>query len=140
MSRDLKWFKNTLYICNKARSKLWLLRRMLKLNLSTDQMFDVYTKEIRSILEMAVPVWHSGLTGQQTADIECIQKLAMKIILQDSYINYQLACLTFGTQTLEQRRIKLCTKFATKNLKSDNSFFTTVGTNVNTRQKSDIVQ
>ena len=140
VSRDLKWFKNTLYICNKARSKLWLLRRMLKLNLSTDQMFDVYTKEIRSILEMAVPVWHSGLTGQQTADIECIQKLAMKIILQDSYINYQLACLTFGTQTLEQRRIKLCTKFATKNLKSDNSFFTTVGTNVNTRQKSDIVQ
>ena len=64
----------------------------------------------------------------------------MKIILQDRYINYQLACLTFGTQTLEQRRIKLCTKFATKNLKSDNSFFTTVGTSVNTRQKSDLVQ
>ena len=50
VSRNLKWFKNTSYICEKARSKLWILRRMLKLDLNTHQMFDVYTKEVRSIL------------------------------------------------------------------------------------------
>ena len=67
VSQDLKWFKNTAYICQKARQKLWILRRMLKLDLDIYQMFDVYTKEIRSILEMAVPVWHSGLTNQQSS-------------------------------------------------------------------------
>ena len=140
VSWDLRWSKNTEYICQKARQKLWLLRRMLKLDLNIYQMFDVYTKEIRSILEMAVPVWHSGLTKQQSEDIERIQKIAMQIILQNRYVNYQLACQTFSAQTLQQRRLKLCSKFAYKNLQSENCLFTKVGTNVNTRQKSDIVK
>ena len=74
LSQDLKWNKNTSYICQKARSKLWILRRLLKVELDINQMFDVYSKEIRSILEMAVPVWHSGLTRQQSSEIENIQK------------------------------------------------------------------
>ena len=110
------------------------------MDLNIHQMFDVYTKEIRSILEMAVPVWHSGLSNQQTADIESIQKVAMRIILQNKYTNYQLPCETLTAQTLEEQRIKLCTKFARKNLKSENSFFTTVGTNVETRHRSDLVK
>ena len=100
----------------------------------------VYTKEIRSILEMAVPVWHSGLANQQTNDIESVQKVAMRIILQDQYTSYQLACETLTAQTLSDQRTKLCHKFASKNLKSENSFFTKVGTNVETRQKSDLVR
>ena len=43
VSQDLKWFKNTAYICQKARNKLWMLRRMLKLDLTIYEMFDVYT-------------------------------------------------------------------------------------------------
>ena len=110
------------------------------MNLDIYQLFDVYTKEIRSILEMAVPVWHSGLTNKQTTDIESIQKVAMQIILQENYISYALACKKFASQTLEERRTKLCYRFATKNLKSENSFFTRVGTTVNTRHKSDVVK
>ena len=140
VSQDLRWYKNTAYICQKARQKLWILRRMLDFDLDIYQLFDVYIKEVRSILELAVPVWHSGLTQQQTADIEGIQKVAFKIILQDKFVNYQLACTTLSAQTLEQRRSKLCSKFASKNLKSENSMFTKVGTNVNTRHKSDLVK
>ena len=66
--------------------------------------------------------------------------MAMKIILQESYGNYKLACSTLSAQTLEQSRIKLCLTFAAKNLKSDNSLFTKVGTHANTRQKSNIVK
>ena len=75
---------------------------MLKLDLNIHQMFDVYIKEVRSILELAVPVWHSGLTKQQTADIERVQKVAFKIILQESYANYQLACTTFQPRHLNK--------------------------------------
>ena len=140
VSQDLKWRKNTAYICQKARSKLWILRRMLKIELDIHQMFDVYSKEIRSILEMAVPVWHSGLTRQQSSEIENIQKMAMKIILQDKYVNYQLACSAFSAKTLEERRLQLCSKFASKNLKSNNSFFTLLKPNVNTRQPNRLVK
>ena len=60
-----------------------MLRRMLKLDLTIYEMFDVYTKEILSLLEMAVPVLHSGLTNQQIDDIESVQKITMQIILPD---------------------------------------------------------
>ena len=74
LSEDLRWYKNTSYICQKARQKLWMLRRMVKMELDDTTMFDVYSKEVRSILELAVPVWHSGLTKKQTADIERLIK------------------------------------------------------------------
>ena len=71
---------------------------------------------------MAVPVWHPSLTKHQAADIERVQKLAFKIILQDRYVDYELACKTFETETLEDRRTKLCYRLAVKNSKSENSF------------------
>ena len=96
LSSDLRWYKNTSYICQKARQKLWMLRRMVKMDLDDATMFDVYTKEVRSILELAVPVWHSGLTKQQTSDIERLQKTEFKIMLRDRYVSYKLACKRFS--------------------------------------------
>ena len=110
-----------------------MLRRMHKLPFSIHQMFDFYIKEIRSIVELAVPVWHPGLTGKQTNEIERIQKLAMRIILQDNYTNYQNACNIFMTQTLKLRREKLCLNFARKNIKSENSLFMKISSNSQTR-------
>ena len=92
--------------------------RLMKFELDIYQLFEVFCKEIRSILEMAVPVWHSGLTSQQSSDIESIQKLAMKIIIQDKYVTYQLACITFSAKTLFERRLQLSSKFETKNIKT----------------------
>ena len=140
LSQDLKWKKNTTYICEKARAKLWTLRRLLKFDLDVYDLFDVFCKEIRSILEMAVPVWHSSLTKQQSYDIENIQKLAMKIILQEKYVNYELACTLFSAKTLAARRLQLCTKFALKNQKSEQSLFSNFIPQVNTRQKSNLVR
>ena len=91
------------------------------------------------MLELAVPAWHSGLTRQQTNDIERIQKISFKLILGDNYENYQQACKILSTQTLEQRRINLCLKFALKNAKSDNSLFIKLRSKNNTRQKPNLV-
>ena len=49
---------------------------MKKHNLDLFKIFDVYTKDVRSLLELGVPVWHSGLTKQQSAQIERISKAA----------------------------------------------------------------
>ena len=89
----------------------------LFLNTSYDihEMFDIYIKEVISILELAVPVWHLALTKQQSLDIERIQKVAFKIILKEKYSNYDMACKLFWAHTLEARRTQLCLKFGRKN-------------------------
>ena len=136
ISQNLGWKKNTEYICSKARKKLWILRRLVKLGLDYYTLFDVYTKEVRSVLEMAVPVWHPGLTKLQASEIERVQKLAFRIILGSQYFSYNYACEYFVAETLEERRVKLCLNFAKKNYKSDRSMFTKISNTVQTRSKN----
>ena len=127
---------NTNYTVAKARGKVWILRRLAPLRLTFKELFDVYVKEVRSVLEYAVPVWHSGLTQKQSSEIEAVQKLAFKLILKQRYTDYAAACKFFNTDTLEQRRRQLCLKFAKKNLNSDKSFFSLVNQNLNLRQRN----
>ena len=136
ISDDLKWKHNTNFIVNKARGKIWILRRLLPLSLTHLELFDVYAKEVRSILEYAVPVWHSGLTRRQTSEIEGVQKLAFRIILRQHYSGYERACAYFETESLEKRRQQLCLNFARKNMKSDKSFFTFPNNSFNLRRKN----
>ena len=83
LSDDLKWKRNNEYICKKAYKKMWTLRRMKVLDIEPYVILDVYIKGIRSVLELAVPAWHTGLTQKQSADIERVQRVAVSIILSD---------------------------------------------------------
>ena len=140
LSDNLSWQKNTSYICAKARSKIWRIRRMIRLELDTFTMFDVYTKEVRSILELAVPVWHSGLTKNQTRDIERIQRISFQIIFWPACVKYKQACNFLSTQTLEERTVKLCLKFARQNVKSDNCMFNKPANTVNKGTVIDLLE
>ena len=53
---DLKWYDNTNYICQKGYARLWMLRRLKGLGADVLEMVDVYEKQVRSVMEMAVPV------------------------------------------------------------------------------------
>ena len=75
-------------------------------------MVDFYLKEVRVHLELAVPVWHSGLTKKQSADIERVQRVAVSVLLSD--IPYDQACATLGLKPLSVRRLELCGRFANK--------------------------
>ena len=107
--------------------KLWkvcgCLEEWKKLGFDKKTLFDIYQKEIRSILEFAVPVWSSGITNVESNKIEQIQKKVFKLILQSQYHDYETACEKFNTQTLKSRREKLCLKFSKKELKKENSIF-----------------
>ena len=81
IENSLKWTKNTDYICQKARQRIWLLRNMKKSGLTLAELIDAYIKEVRSLLEMAVPVWHSGLTKEESHQIERVQKAALIAII-----------------------------------------------------------
>ena len=73
---DMKWYDNTLYVCQKGYARLWMLRRLKGLGPSISEMLDVYEKQIRYVLELAVPVWHSSLVQADRLSIERVQKAA----------------------------------------------------------------
>ena len=70
LTPDLRWQANTLSICTKAMSKMWLLRRMKAMGLEPELIFDYYLKEVRVLTEQAVAIWSSGLTKAQSQEIE----------------------------------------------------------------------
>ena len=118
VTTDLRWAAHTQSIIKRANSKLWMLRRMKFLNIDPYIIIDFYFKEIRSICEMACQVFHSGLTKNQSNDIENIQKKALKIILGRSYHSYEVACTLMSAEPLYDRRLSQCLKFVRKAVKS----------------------
>ena len=91
-----------------------MLRRLSKLGANTDDMLNVYNKQIRCILELAVPVWTPGLTKQEIYQIERVQKCALHVILGEDYLSYDLAVQALDIEKLSDRRTKLCLNFAKK--------------------------
>ena len=119
VSDSLKWGPNTDFICKRAKSKIWLLRNMKESGLTDSQVVDAYKKEVRSLLELAVPVWNSGLTQSQCLQIERVQKNALSAILGFRYISYKHALKSLSLEELSVRREKICLKFISKNLKGN---------------------
>ena len=78
------------------------------------QLIDVYIKQVRSVLELALPVWHSNLTQHDRNNIERVQKCALAVILGDSYNSYDYALKVTNLTTLEERRQLMCLNFAKK--------------------------
>ena len=118
ITNDLKWNENTDYISKRDYNKLWILRRLKNNGANTEELKNIYCKHIRSILEYAAVVWHAGLTLENKATIERVQKSALAIILGKGYICYDNALSTLKLEKLCVRRDKLCLKFARKSLAS----------------------
>ena len=116
LSSDLKWSPHVEFMCKKALKKTWLLRKLKILNLETDLLLDFYLKEIRSVLEYGVPVWHSGLSKKLSDKIERVQKICVSIILcnTEKHIPYFVGCTILGIEPLCFRRKELCIRFIQK--------------------------
>ena len=112
ITSDLKWQMNTEYIVRKAMSKIWILRRMKQLGVGQATLADYWAKEGRSRLELAVPVWHSGLSVRQTAAIERCQRVAVAAIGLSGWRDYDASLARLGLCRLAARREKLCRTFA----------------------------
>ena len=103
---------------------------------------DFFFKEVRSVCEMACWVFHSGLTKQQTQDIENIQKKSLKIILGDVYSSYEEACTLLSAEPLSDRRQTQCVNFVKRAVKSGlhSDIFILASSSVNTRSSKDLVR
>ena len=114
LSNDLSWRPNTDNMIMKAYKRMWMIKRLKSRGANLDDLTDVYTKQIRSVLEFGVPVWNCGLSKAEVMDIERVQKSFLHIALGDRYVNYENALSVGKLETLEERRKTLCINFAKK--------------------------
>ena len=119
ITSNLNWQAQTDYMCKKAYSRIWILRRLKPLGANQEELIDVYIKQIRCILEFAVAAWNPGLTKGQIGQIERVQKSSLAVILDKEYKSYNQALKTTNLKTLQERRKELCRKFASKALKHE---------------------
>ena len=114
---NLSWQGNTDLICQKGYSRLWMIKRLKPLGANDGELVDIYYKQIRCVLELAVAVWTPGLTKLQINQIERVQKCALHVILGGNYQSYNQAKFALGVETLSERRSKLCLNLAKKSEK-----------------------
>ena len=100
---DMKWTANTEYIVKRAYKKLWVIRRLKGLGAETSELVDMYIKQVRSVLEFAVPAWQGAVTLAEKTDIERVQKCALQIIHGSQYEDYKTALKSSNLEPLETR-------------------------------------
>ena len=118
LTSDLSWTPHVVDITTRATKKLWILVRFKLLGGTRDQLVTVYQLRVRSTLEFASPVFHSGLSQEQSRRLEMVQKKACAIILGKDYVSYENALTTLNLERLNARRTALTLDFAIKCSKS----------------------
>ena len=96
ITSDLSWSKNTKNLVKDSNKRMQFLHRAKKL-----------------------AVWHSSLTKKDSRDLERVQKSALKVILGEKYTSYEEALRAIRIDSLEERREKICLKFAQQCLRND---------------------
>ena len=114
LSSNLTWSAHVNDITTRATAKLWILVRFKTLGGSRDQLLKVFQTRVRSTLEFAAPVFHGGLTQDQSRQLEMVQKKAFAVILGADYVSYESALLALDQERLDKRRLDLSYKFASK--------------------------
>ena len=109
LSDDLGWDAHVDYICGKASKRIYFLRLLKRGGATPKEVTDTYIAIIRSVLEYACEVWHTGLGKLQSDDIENLQIRAMKIAHPE--LSYDKALEKEGLDTLAHRREEICRQF-----------------------------
>ena len=136
ITSDLKFHRNTEHMVKKAYARMSLLKKLFTFKVSTEDLVNIYILYIRSLVEQNVAVWSSTITQEEIEDIERVQKVALRIILKESYATYDGALGYLGLETLHTRRRGLCLRFAKrclKNKKTASMFPTNPGYNLRVR-------
>ena len=109
INNTLSWADHVNYICTKASKRIYFLRLLKRASIPSVEIVNVYCSIIRSLLEYDCEIWHTGLTKQQTKQIEVLQKRALKIAFPET--SYDPALILGNIPTLENRRQDRCKKF-----------------------------
>jgi len=102
----MSWTIHVDNIVKKATRRLYFLKQLKRVGLTSTRLFHYYTAVIRPVLEYCAPVWHYALTKSHTLQLETIQKRAInrsKFLSRDAVLINAICCrLELASQS--QRR------------------------------------
>ena len=73
----------------KTYKRMWVLRRLAHLTSDRQELVETYCKQIRPLVELAVPYWGTRITKYESNLLERVQKTALHIIYGDKYTTYE---------------------------------------------------
>ena len=88
ITTDLKWYKNTEMLVKKSYQRMMILHKLYAFKVDVMDLVNIYILYIRSLLEQSCQVWHFSISEEEVADLERIQKVACRIILQNRCETY----------------------------------------------------
>ena len=90
ISSNLKWDIHVKDIIHKANASIALLKLLNKYSVSPSHSLRLYTSFLRPHLKYACPVWHPGISREESDKIESIQKRAWRIIFEEGKVPFSL--------------------------------------------------
>ena len=120
LTSDLKWDENTNYLVKDANRRMIMLRAASKFTRDKQVLKQIYYSRIRCKLEQSAAVWSSSLSQRNIADLERVQKAAVRLINGKPYESYTETLKLLGIMKLSDRREAICLKFAKNCLRMDN--------------------
>lgn len=105
-------------ITRNAYKRMSILHNLVSFGLPVAELVNIYVLYIRSVVENCAVVWSSSLTQANVLAIERVQKVSLRIILGENYLNYENALKITQLKTLCERRKKLCLNFAKQCVKN----------------------
>ena len=95
-----------------------LLRGVQGFGAKMHEMVHLWILFCRSVLEQSCVVWGTSPTQENGEDLERTQKTFAKLVLKEKYKNYENALNLLDLDSLEERRKKMCLKFAKNGIKN----------------------
>ena len=108
-SSELRWNCHVSEICKKVASRLFFLKQLKRANIPPIDLVTFFSTCIRPVIEYACPVFHNALPAYLSAELEQLQKRAMRIIYPFTPYSDALACANL--EKLSERREATTTKF-----------------------------
>ena len=66
-----------------------LLHNAAKFTRKKSDLRSIYQTFIRPVLEQSAPVWHGSITEEDSADLERVQKAAVRVIMGFQHVDYE---------------------------------------------------
>ena len=108
ISSDMRWNCHVSEIYRKFTSRLYFLRQLKRANIPTKDLLTFYITCVRPVAGYACPVFHSALPAYLSAELEKLQKRAMRIIFP--FMPYKVALATAGLSSMYERRETITAK------------------------------
>ena len=104
ISSDLKWNIHITEIMKKCARRFYFVRQLKRAHLANIELVTFYLCCIRPVAEYGCQLFHNVLTKYLSADLESIQKRALKIIYPE--LTYREALALCNLPTLGEKTRK----------------------------------